>query len=445
MSLRVFLANARAHLESSLHQKKPLHFVIGNESADLDSIISTLLYAYFRSSSSSTSPRAHTTKANINPPASTSAPATFSRYYIPILNIPSADISIRPELLALLPQVGLEERQLITLSELPPPPYTDRLPAIKTSWTLVDHNSLQGSLGEAYRERVVGCIDHHDDENKVPSSEAEREGEPRVVEVTGSCTSLVINHFQSAWNAFQASSPGASTQALTPENSQSADDSEYDAQLAKLALSSILVDTSNLQNEDKTTEHDRRAVAYLETKLGDKSFDRRAWFRMLQIAKRDLDGLTTDDVLRKDYKEWLEGGRKLGVSSVVKPLEWLSEKARIEAGKESIKGGFGQSLRKFVEARDLAVYAIMTTSTSKEGEFERELLLWIRDHGAKGMMQSFIEKAGEKLGLEKWQKGDAEVVRLYKEQDQYQVWQQREVENSRKQVTPLLRAAMASL
>jgi len=378
-----------------------------------------------------------------------------------VLNIPSADISIRPELLTLLRHVDLEQSQLITLSDLPSAPHTNVLPAENTSWTLVDHNALQGTLGSAYSSRVLGCIDHHDDEGKVPLSEEQRGGEPRVIEVAGSCTSLVIEHFRSVWDGMLGS---AQATKITPSSEttpryQGADTSptqpEIATQLAKLALASILIDTSNLQNEDKTTSHDQHAVAFLSTKISDEEFDRKAYFRTLQAAKKDLDALSVDDVLRKDYKEWNEGGRTLGVSSVVKPLEWLSEKARTET-RTAVGGSeehvqqqaFKSDVQAFAKARALAVYGIMTTSTSaKTGEFTRELMLYVREPAATGMVQMFEEKAGEKLGLEQWhEEGKGEVLRLSEAKASgFQVWRQRKVENSRKQVAPLLREALASL
>lgn len=457
ISLRTFLVHARSHLEASLRQKQPLHFIIGNESADLDSITSTLVYAYFRSFSSNNSSRRPTGSSS----TTTRTTLAISKYYIPVLNIPSADISIRPELLTLLRHVDLEQSQLITLSDLPSAPYTNVLPAENTHWTLVDHNALQGTLGTAYSSRVIGCIDHHDDEGKVPLSEEQRDGEPRVIEVAGSCTSLVIEHFQSVWDSVLES---AQATKITPSSDNAAQSQGMDTspsqpeivtQLAKLALASILIDTSNLQNSDKTTSHDQRAVAFLSTKISDEGFDRKAYFRTLQTAKKDLDALSVDDVLRKDYKEWNEGGRKLGVSSVVKPLEWLSDKARTEtktaAGGSEENGqqqAFRSAVQAFAKARELAVYGIMTTSTSaKTGEFTRELMLYVRDGAAKGMVQSFEEKAGEKLGLEQWQQEvEGEILRLSEAKESgVQVWRQKKVENSRKQVAPLLREAMASL
>lgn len=134
---------------------------------------------------------------------------------------------------------------------------------------------------------------------------------------------------------------------------------------------------------------------------------------------------------------------RLGVSSVVKDVGWLVGKAAGEEGEEHGGDGkrgaaFGKVVKRFAEARELGVYAIMTTSTSERGEFQRELLLWTRDQGAREMMESFVQDAREQLGLEDWAEGGLEGVG-----EGFEVWWQRRAENSRKQVGPLLRKAMS--
>src|SRR5947207_7073114 len=116
--------------------------------ADLDSLTSSLLYAYFRTYSPQSSTR-------------------FSRVYVPLLNIPAKDIILRQEFLKLLPHADLESTDLLSLDNLPSPPAGKLEPEI-TKWVLVDHNKLTGKLGEMYRSRVLGVIDHHDEENWVP-------------------------------------------------------------------------------------------------------------------------------------------------------------------------------------------------------------------------------------------------------------------------------------
>jgi len=427
--LRAFLTSARTHLTSATttaSSRTPLHFVIGNESADLDSITSALTYAYLHS---------HT------PP---------HHLHIPLLNIPRADIAIRPELLTILPRAGLDPSHLLTLDDLPP---LDVLPAEHTQWTLVDHNALTGPLS-TYASRVVGCVDHHAEEHAVPKETGE---EPRVVETAGSCTSLVVNYLRPTWDKLAVSD------AKTPGSASSSDvaDTQDDAQLASLALASILIDTSALRDAGKTTPSDEEAVAYLESKVSahDSSYDRAAYLSEIQTAKNDLDRLSTSEVLRKDYKQWTAGGVQLGVSSVVKELGWLLAKAGKEREGEredEDHEAFANTIRSFAIERDLGIYAIMTTSHSSSGDFQRELLLWARDTRAREMLDRFREMAEKQLELERWEQvrglatpdatgngggggGDAEEG----ERDtEIEVWWQKRVDASRKQVAPLLRKAM---
>ena len=109
----------------------------------------------------------------------------FSPVYVPITNIPAADIQLRPEYLAVFKHANIESKHLITLDDLPAlSDIESKLAPENTKWILVDHNALQGQLGKMYAERVAGVIDHHDDEKKVPEDTGE---EPRIIEKSGSC------------------------------------------------------------------------------------------------------------------------------------------------------------------------------------------------------------------------------------------------------------------
>ena len=115
---------------------------------------------------------------------------------------------------------------------------------------LVDHNALTGELAERFAESVVGCVDHHEDEGRVPQDAEEKYGEPRIVKKVGSCTSLVVQYIQAAWEE-------------TARRDEGTGPSGWEVACRKLGLGSILIDTWNLRNEDKTTDDDRRAVEYL--------------------------------------------------------------------------------------------------------------------------------------------------------------------------------------
>jgi exopolyphosphatase len=395
---------------------------------DLDSLTSSLLFAYIRSCA---------------PP-----PNAFTPLYVPVTNIPASDVSIRPEFLALLPHGNIEASHLITLDDLPSVDQLEaRLPPKNTRWILVDHNSLQGELGRIYSDKVAGTIDHHDDEHTVPK---ETGVEPRIILKSGSCTSLVVNYSRKSWDSLSLSA--VSSDAASPQRGEIADDTSdkslWDMQVAKLAMASILIDTHNLQAEDRTTNHDVDAVEFLTSKImsshaSPKSFDRTVFFDQLSTAKRDIDSLSLSDILRKDYKEWTEDNIKLGISSVVKSTDFLVEKANKQDKQTDSKdvGPFLQVVNQFCQDRGLDVFVIMTTSTSANAEFQRELFVWALKADSVAVAKRFEKQASNELGLQTWTGASKGMENESKDQWR-RIWQQHEVQHSRKRVAPLFREAM---
>ncbi|KAF2113671.1 DHHA2 domain-containing protein [Lophiotrema nucula] len=372
----------------------------------------------------------------------------FTQLYVPLTNIPFSGIQLRPEFLALFPHANIEPSHLITLDDLPDLSVIEsKLRPENTKWVLVDHNTLQGQLGKIYADRVGGVIDHHEDEGKVPQNTNE---EPRKIDISGSCTSLVTEYCRQAWDLLSGSAVSSGT-AHVQGDSLSDDDAvvkTWDAEVAQMGLASILIDTTNLQSKDKTTEHDTSAVKYLEAKIMScprlsTTFDRSAFYKEIDSAKKDIGGLKLQDILRKDYKQWDEGQQKLGISSVVKPINFMQKKARDEASADSLDEAYLEALNKFAKDRDLDLYAVMTTSTSPSGEFQRELLVWAFNEGAISAAKKFADDARDELGLEDWHGSGGKTKEHEGDSIEWRrVWWQRNVQHSRKRVAPLLREAM---
>ncbi|KAJ9629367.1 Exopolyphosphatase [Taxawa tesnikishii (nom. ined.)] len=214
----------------------------------------------------------------------------------------------------------------------------------------------------------------------------------------------------------------------------------WDAQVAQLAMASILIDTMNLKDENKTKDHDRKAVEFLEAKIGlcgkvSKDFQRDTFFEKINEAKKDLDSLALRDILRKDYKQWTENGMNLGMSSIVKPLSFLRSKAQDEGG-EGSNEAFVNALKKFAKERKLGVFAIMTAFTSEDGAFSRELLTMSSHSDGQKVLEKFADSKGSDLELE--DDNGKEEDGLY-----LRMWRQKNVSCSRKQVAPMLRSAMS--
>ena len=410
ISISTFLSKAKHSLSQAVRSKgeNPISLVIGNESADLDSITCAIVYGYIRSSSPSA------TEAN--------------KCIIPITNVPAEELRLRPELTALLKHAELKPSDLVTLDDLDPVENLHEvLPPGKTDWTLVDHNVLQGTLGKHYSQRVIGIVDHHEDEGRVLS-----DVKLRMIEKTGSCNSHVVNYCRDVWDDMTDSVPRPGDHSLPND---STDFSTWDAQIAKLALGSILIDTVNLTAEEKVTDHDHKAVKYLEAKINaspkiEPAYDRDSFFKQINDAKSNLDDLTLEEILRKDYKQWTENNMNLGISSVVRSISYLQ-------GKCKDRGDIVPALLEFGENRNLDLYAIMTAHNDNDS-FERQLLLIsMTDGRTVGICKQFAENNIDELqlGESKMEVNGSEAVWL-------RLWEQRNLAGSRKKVGPLLREAM---
>ncbi|OHE95158.1 exopolyphosphatase [Colletotrichum orchidophilum] len=385
VSLGAFLANARSALAAP-QRASPLTLVIGNESADLDSLCSAVVYAYLRSYA---------------------PPHTL---HIPISNLPRDDLKLRPEMTAALAHAQLKPSDLLTLDEIP-----QDLAAKDSRWVLVDHNALTGGLASKYSSSVVGCVDHHADDNQVPQDTGD---EPRVVEKCGSCASLVVEYCRPAWEDLAKSEEGPR---------------DVDEHLARLSLAAILIDTTNLKSKDKTTDKDISAVSFLE-KFTD---GRDAFFNEISAVKEDISSLGFRDVFRKDYKQWEDKGegsaqsrrQVMGVSAIVQNLDYLLEKA---GGDDKVLLG---EFKKWAEEKKMDVGVIMTTS-HPGGKFQRDLLLWAFNENAVDYCKKFYQDYKDELGLESWGEGRLDQVGGG---EWRMAWHQKSLSSSRKQVAPMLR------
>lgn len=355
--------------------------VFGNESADLDSFVSAVLYSALSPSQPQPQP-------------------------VPFFAVPRADLTLRPELLHLLSRLRIEPVDVIcaddspTLASLAAATATRSPPDVH----IVDHNRLTQPFAA---ESVKGIIDHHDDEGLY------RGADPRVVTKAGSCASLVVEQFFEGVDASPAEK----------------------RELAVLALAAILIDTANMTS--KVTAHDEAAVALLERVLaaggiqrdGEVPWDREAFYRGIYEAKQNVDALSLRDLLRKDYKEWAEAGLRLGISSVVKEISWMR-------GREQ-QDGFLSGLQAWGEERGLDVLSVMTTA-GQGSSFRRELLVWAVQDRGQACVKLFGERAaGVGLKLMPWNNGELDTP-----DGARHVWRQEALAMSRKQVAPLLRECL---
>lgn len=286
---------------------------------------------------------------------------------------------------------------------------------------LVDHNSLTGALGERFGARAVGCVDHHEDENVIALDTG---GEPRVLKKTGSCATLVVEYCRGVWEEL-------SREAAAHEDGPG-EAARWDAGLARVALAAILLDTNNLKSKAKTTELDVEIAEYLEAKCG-KDYVRKQYYKELSGLKEDISALSYHDNFRKDFKAWTEAGLVLGTCSIPQGFHYM---LRHLGDQQTLIADF----RKFAEEKKVDIATIMTSSAKDDGVFKRNLMVWALNPNAVRAVEKFVETQHEALGLEPFQGGLLDYKRG--EDEVRYCWYQNVTRNSRKQLAPMLRAAM---
>lgn len=426
---------------------RPLTIVLGNTSADLDSFISAVVFAYFHTSNSSND----------------------SRIYVPLLNltdVPSSDLwRLRPEYgTALrLAVYGPEDesgkdaektllQDLITLADIRAhsksvlhatfmtDSQSTEVKQDKQDTILVDHNapSIPGLSSADFSSRLnlIGVIDHHVDEEVVASS-----ADPRTVKIgIGSCTSLIVQHLRdtSLWGAPSASS--------TPSSSSPT--------LALLALAPVLIDTANLTSP-ATSPQDHTTATFLLSQIHAMypSFSENPFYTTLSISKcNKLALLSLPEILSSDYKSWSEAPTtcsspqkiNIGTASLVQPLPWLISHAGSPTELISSLTTFSRS-----SSNSLSLLALLTKGNAPDGASRKELA--VIAFGPLGIraLERFEKDATGELDLRPWEE-DAEFLRglgegaseRSGETTRCRVWWQGDLSKTRKQVAPLLREAV---
>ncbi len=269
--LNIYLSRAR----DSLDRGEVGAFVIGNEAADLDSMVSAILYG--RLVSARGAPGA--------PPA------------VPVVNCARGDFVLRTEAVYLFASQGLDVEALVFIDEID---FEALYRTGRLRLTLVDHNVLAAAQA-GFADSVEAIIDHHADGGLYPQAE------PRWIEPVGSAATLVA-------------------EAMLRDNP-----ALVDRGAARLLLGTILLDTVNLDPAaERATAKDRAMAAQLGKAAGP---DTEGLFARLQAEKFNISALDTQDLLRKDYKAWDTPLGPYGMSSVTSSLaDWVARDPGLAAG-----------------------------------------------------------------------------------------------------------------
>jgi exopolyphosphatase len=296
---------------------RSLHVVLGNESADMDSVVSAMVIAAHRTEMD----RAH------------AAPGASVDIVVPVVNVAREELPLRTDIAFLFQSVlGVDLSALLCVDEVP-------LQALAESGrlrlTLVDHNQLALGL-EALEASVVDIVDHHVDSGRCAAAK-------RTIAMVGSCCTLVAELLERDQSPLM-----------------------HNGHILQLLMSAILMDTINLnQALGRTTAQDLLAYEALERHVPLPE-PRTQWFDTLVKSRVDVSRLTASQLLRKDYKETRAGRYRLGVASCAISLNELFTH---DKGEPPID----VSLRRYAESRGLDVLVVM--AVSHVPEFRRELLV----------------------------------------------------------------------
>jgi len=264
---RLTLNSYLAETKNNITQFDSKQIVIGNEAADLDSMVSSIVHAYYLACKN----------------------RATNHYVAPIMPIPREDFKLRPEAVYVFAKAGIKLNNVLFFDEVDFP----ELMKGDAKLVLVDHNKLALSL-ETYGDKVVGILDHHKDEKLYPHAPI------KVIEPVGSTATLVAEELIATSSDL------------------------VDINIAKLLIGTILLDTVNLDTEaGRVTPKDIRIADQLLKKF---SIEQSEYFENIQREKFNVSNLTTTDLLRKDYKESNFGTFSCGIASVLLSVEQWGEK-----------------------------------------------------------------------------------------------------------------------
>ncbi|CAA7268804.1 unnamed protein product [Cyclocybe aegerita] len=391
--------------------------VMGNEAGDLDTLASSIAYAWILSEVNKTSA-------------------------VPLVPIERADLSLRAENLHALKMAGLSEDALLTLTEL--------AGFRPQKFALVDHNCL----GPTYdpNAEVVAILDHHQDEGLYLNAN------PRTISPCGSSASLVAVLLPPEPPAELCTLLLAAilidTDGLKPGGK--ATDVDRSSALFVAPKSTIsnsippLSALSPIDNPNPDSLYDAQAIKDLTSTL--------------TLKKTDISHLGGFDLLRRDYKEythplpWVPGqpAIKVGLSTVPARLKTWGSDGRLE--KDAVE---------WMRRRRLTILGVLTTfrdtkgkmlgNSGKQGKHKREMA-WIILHetemehiSAKGLTIDTLAsrlfaslEADAEIEVKKHKKFHLEKSSHLPPKAKAMVYKQGNARATRKAIAPLMKKTLES-
>ncbi|KAL3887239.1 hypothetical protein ACJMK2_027186 [Sinanodonta woodiana] len=349
---------------SELETIDKVHVVLGNESCDLDSAVAALTYAFYLHHKSVKDPGV---------------------LYLPVLNITSDQYRLRTETVYFLGRLNIKQTDLTFRDDVD----LQTLKAIgKLDLTLVDHNVLVVH-DQSLEDIVTTVIDHRTRDRQ------EQAGVRVVIDLVGSCCTLIA------------------------EELLSDPDFNLNHQVALLLYGTILIDTVNRSvAAGKLTQRDEAVLQRLEGVLQDVNGDQ--LYEDIQMAKCDLSGLTTMEILEKDIKMVSGTSMTVAMSSVSVDIQELLS-----------RDGLTSDLETFCQQMGCPVLVVMSITVADEDNTNRQLAVFSTN-------RIFREQICDVLDLSTNPNLQLEPVAVSLEN--ISIFRQGNVKASRKKVLPVIKA-----
>lgn len=251
---------------------KPIYLVLGNESADMDSIASALTYSY----------------ANQN-----------QGFHIPMINILKSELYLRPHVEDVFQELKIDSERIL---------YKDNIPALrslayqqKLRLILVDHNKLAPTQ-EFFSPYVETVIDHHKEEEDFSYHSVYPNLKNKQIKAVGSNSSLIAE-------SILKSDPSHMTFHMTSE-------------IAFLLQCAILLDTKNFQKDNV------QALDYaMAKKLTELSRENQeALYQRLTDLQNNINHFSASEMLKLDFKTYRANDLLYGIARVKRDFDKVADR-----------------------------------------------------------------------------------------------------------------------
>ncbi len=308
-----------------------LHVTVGNESCDLDSMVSALAHAHFLSRRQG-----------------------GGGISLPLFQCQRNEFNLRSEAVWLFKELKVDPLKLVFMDDLPP----ERLSSVgQLSLTLVDHH-LPSPPFQGLSASITEVIDHH----RRVEGEGEEGAWKSNVEPVGSCSTLIAEKLISEVGY------------------------EMEGVVATLLLAAILLDTVNLrESEGRVVEKDRVVAGKLfpissipQEQLYQSVFKVEPSATVVcsltlhlpslppsTKARFNTTGITTPQLLQRDFKLVCVSDYRLGFSTITTLLSDLLQRE-----------GMADNLAAFFHANSLHTLILLGISASPDGQKRRQIVLY---------------------------------------------------------------------